>query len=210
MSISINLINSEITRCKSIRFALISLFVDASSLGNLSMITRYGTDAATLYYFEKCLEDAIKFERTQTYINDVIYKIREYINVYNVQSSVDYFTSKYANLVCPTVINIPGTIVNPEASIVNNITNNLTIISGGIVEDLSQSLTVSTLGQTEIEVPFDINTIDKDSVNLTINGDDPVYTLTGEGYHIEDTTLIWHNTAYRLRPDMQIVIKWRK
>lgn len=207
MSISINVINTELQRCKSIRYTLISLFVDASIMGNLSLIHKYSNEASILYYFEKCLESAIQFERSDNYINDIIYKIREFINVENINSVIDYFNTKYQNSYCIIINSIPGTNVNPDNQNPVNITNIYNTINSE-VDFKHTSLSISTIGQTEIELPFNVDNVDISTIFLEVQGDDPTYTTTGNGYHIEGNTLIWHN-EYRLRPLMQITIKWR-
>ncbi|MFA5395129.1 MAG: hypothetical protein WC346_03840 [Methanogenium sp.] len=183
------------------------MFVDASIMGNLSLIHKFSNEVSILNYFEKCLESSIYFERDDNYINDIIYKIREFINIEGIQSVIDYFTTKYPNFSCTIIDSIPGTIINPEHDTSINITNVYNTINNEV--DFEHiPLSVSVIGQTEIELPFDVDNVDVSTIFLEVQGDDPTYTATGNGYHIEGTTLIWHN-EYRLRPGMQITIKWR-
>ena len=76
-----------------------------------------------------------------------------------------------------------------------------------------QNLTplITADGQTEItglEFNLGDNTVDVDSIRLEVQGDDTVYSTTGEGYHIIGTTLYWHH-FYDLKVGMQVAIKWR-
>lgn len=201
-------INDELTRCINIRYSLIILFLDATLYGYANRIYRSVKDIMTLYALEKALYNAVYYGFDETEINNLIYKIREYLGILNYDSKVDYFLLKYPSLECPTEIDgiyaepctpAPVSPEIPKSGIIENTYWNTQDLSDDIVAD----------GQTTITgLNFDISTIDIDTVLLTVQGDDSFYTISGEGYHIVGTTLYWHS-FYDLKVGMNVVIKWR-
>jgi len=80
----------------------------------------------------------------------------------------------------------------------------------GNTEWKSKNLVITSDGQTTIpDIGFDIANVDIDTIRLEVQGDDSVYSTTGDGYHIVGSTLYWHH-FYDLKIGMQVAIKWRE
>ena len=205
-------IEYELLRCINIRYSLIILCLDATIYGYANRIYRSVKDIMTLYALEKALYNAVYYDFTDTEIENIIYKIREFLGMLSYVSKVDYFLTKYPGLDCGTDVttpytkptDIPGS--NENTIIVNN--NNTVDNTEWHTTDLTPKITVD--GQTVIpDIGFNISDIDIDTVLLQVQGDDSYYTVSGEGFHIVGTTLYWHS-FYDLKVGMQIVIKWRE
>lgn len=208
----------ELTRCINIRYALIELYLDASIFGYASRMYQSIKDIMTLYVLEKSLYNAIYYNFDETEVETLIYKIREYLGILNYGSNVDYFITKYPGITTPAVtpdnIHTPGD--GEGNTIITNITNtypttiierNTTISSDFLSQDLTSLITVD--GQTTIEgLNFTIGDVDPDILLLEVQGDNPNYSLAGDGYHIEGNILHWHN-FYDLKVGMQVKIRWK-
>ena len=59
-----------------------------------------------------------------------------------------------------------------------------------------------------IMIYFNINNVDVDAVFLEVQGDNPDYGVN-KAYHMVGNTLYWHN-FYTLKPNMQILIRWKE
>jgi len=220
--ISTTRINNELLRCTNIRYKLIELYSDASFTGHISYLHKYAKDVMTLYSLEKALYNAVYYNFEQGEIENIIYKIREYLNALDIKSNVDYFSIRYPNLIC--ISDDDGSYVNPGPGPGNNDgsdgedgqdgedgTTTIVFKNGEIVETnwRSQMLNITSDGQTQIpNLNFNISDVDIDTVLLEVQGDDPDYTVTGNGYHIVGNTLYWHN-FYDLKVGMIVKIRWR-
>lgn len=204
-------INTELLRCINIRYKFIELYTDSVLTGQLSLIHKYAKDILTLNALEKALSKAVYYSFTETEIELLISNIREYVHALELNSIVDYFTIKYPNMPCPTNIQFP--FAEPNTDNVQDTTDNTTDDFLKSVETStewrSQILSITSNGQTTITgLNFSIGNVDVDSVLLEVQGDDPDYTTTGDGYHIIGSTLYWHN-FYDLRVGMVVKIRWR-
>lgn len=199
--------NFELTRCINIRYALIQLYVDSSIFGYASRMYQCVKDIMTLYGLEKALYNAIYYNFDENDIEIIIYKIREYLGIINYISNIDYYVIKY-----PIPIPIIGS--SDEYTTINNyITDNInnTYNTYNTEDWFSQNLTslVISDGQIIIEgLDFNIVDIDMDTLILEIQGDNPEYSLSENGYHVIGTTLYWHN-FYDLKIGMQIKVRWK-
>lgn len=222
--ISTTRITYELNRCTQIRYNLIELFMDASIWGYANRMYKSAKDVMTVYALEKALYNAVYYDFTETNIEDLIFKIREYLGMVNYVSKVDYFLARYPNIVCP--INPDGPYIEDGDGEGNDVTNITNIINNyypttyitnkyTVVDDTQwhrQELTplITVDGQTTIAgLEFNINEVDIDTLRLEVQGDDSHYTTTGIGYHIVGTTLHWHS-FYDLKVGMQVTIKWRE
>jgi len=214
--ISTTRINYELLRCINIRYKIIELYTDAILIGHITYIHKYAKDVMTLYALEKALYNAVYYNFNQSEIEDIIYKIREYINALDINSRVDYFTTRYPSVICITDDNGPYV----DTSSPDSGTGDEDGYDGSDGDDLkdgtipltnwrSQMITISENGQTVIpNLNFNIGDVDIDTVLLEVQGDDPDYTTTGNGYHIIENTLYWHN-FYDLKIGMVVKIRWR-
>lgn len=197
----------ELTRCINIRYSLIQLYVDSSIFGYASRMYQCIKDIMTLYGLEKALYNAIYYNFDENDIETLIYKIREYLGIIDYISNVDYYVTKYPSI-------IPPNDESDDFTTINNtyITNNTNITNITNTEDwFSQPLTDFILvdGQLTIEdLDFNINDIDMDTLILEVQGDNPEYSLSENGYHVVGTTLHWHN-FYDLKVGMQIKVRWK-
>lgn len=203
--------NYELARCLNIRYALIELFLDSSFVGSAKRIYRSAKDIFTLYALEKTLYNAILYNLTETQVEDAIFKIREFLGILNYESKVDYFNYKYPDIVCSSDVNQPFN--TPTESVPETPTDNTK--SGYNEEEwYTQNLTslITADGQTTISsINFVITdpSIDVDSVFLEVQGDNPPYATSGEGWHMVGNILYWHH-FYDLKIGMQVLIRWRK
>lgn len=211
----------ELNRCANIRHNLIELFIDSSIWGYSHRLHKSVKDVMTLYGLEKALFNAVRYNFSETKIEALIYKIREYLGMLKYVSRVDYFLARYPNVHCSADTNAPYT--KPKDCCKGDVTNIInqyyptTYIyeksaTLKYTEWISQELTplITEDGQTTITpLNFDISKVDIDTLRLEVQGDDSHYTTTGEGYHIIGNTLYWHS-FYDLKVGMQVTIKWRK
>ena len=207
--ISSTRINTELARCLNIRYSLIEMFLDSCHVGSAKRIYRSAKDVLTLYALEKTLYNYLLYSFTETEIEDIIFKIREYLGILTYTSRVDYFAVRYPEIECPSDITSPFVKSDnvPSGGTGGNIINEY---DDWYTQDLTAKITVD--GQTQIAgINFDIDdvTIDKDTLFLEVQGDNPPYKTTGEGWHMVDTTIYWHH-FYDLKVGMQVLIRWRK
>lgn len=205
--ISTTRINDELTRAVNIRYALLELYIDATIVGSANRIYKSIKDVMTLYALEKALYHAVFYEFSDTNIELLIYKIREYIGVLSYTSSINYFEYKYPSLQCPT--DSGGGIIPPYIPATPG------VIPSTTTEWFSQNLTplITVDGQTTItglNFSIDNPNIDIDTILLEVQGDDPKYTADAgaDGWHMESNTLYWHH-FYELKVGMQVKIRWR-
>jgi hypothetical protein len=194
--------------------------MDASIWGYANRIYKSVKDIMTLYALEKALFNAVSYNFTETQIETLIFKIREFLGMINYTSRVDYFLARYPSLECSN--EKEGPYVSPGdgsggdiTNIINNyypttyITEKSSIIDN--TEWYSQNLTPLIVSDGQVTISnlnFNIADVDIDSVLLEVQGDDPEYTVSGQGYHIVGSTLHWHN-FYDLKIGMQVKIRWR-
>ena len=213
--ISTTRINEALTRALNVRYALIELYVDATMFGAANRIYRTAKDIFTLYALEKALNNAVLYNFDETDIETLIFKIREYIGALRYVSNIDFFGYKYPSIKCPVVI---GTYVKPgdgEGNDVGDITviNYTTIIeeSDWLTQDLSGLITDGATTISPISFNIDDTSIDRDTIMLEVQGDDPKYTTNenADGWHMVGNVLHWHH-FYDLKAGMQVIIRWRK
>lgn len=210
MNISTSIINMDLLRARNIRYNLLFIYAEALFKGNISLIHSIARDVSMLYILESALTNCIIFKRDDNFVNDASFKIREYMNAINIGHYVDYYNDTYLCTLCPNYESIlPG--VNTTNIYNSNTNTNVTnIYEVNYSSDwLSQVLTVIEEGQTVIPgLTIDLATADMDTIILEVQGDNPAYTTSGNGYHIANKILYWHD-AYRLRPNMQIKLRWK-
>lgn len=217
--ISTTRIEEELTNAINVRYALIQLYIDASIFGYAKRMYRCIKDIMTLYALEKALNNALYYNFDETEVELLIYKIREFIGMINYVGSIDFWLTKYPSLKCPVIT--PTKYTTPcqgggtTTTIINNTYPMSTVYIKSITIDntewISQDLTplVTANGQTTIAgLGFNVQDIDIDTIILEVSGDNPKYSLTGDGYHIVGNTLYWHN-FYDLTTTLSIVIRWR-
>jgi len=214
MNISTSLIADEVLRLINLRYNLLYLYTDFVLKGNINMMHSLARDISMINIIEHTLTDSIDtdvdFEYTDTFVSDTLAKGREYLSAQYLVSYVDYFNDTFACIACPNFQSvIPGIIIN-NTDIINNIINQGDINNTYYSTDWeSQELSVTTLGQTTITgIRLDHTNTDPDTIILEVQGDNPKYTTSGNGYHIANNILYWHDT-YRLRPNMQIKLRWK-
>ena len=214
--ISTTRITDALTRALNVRYALIELYVDASTRGVANRMYKTIKDVFTLYALEKALSNAILYNFSDTDIETLIFKIREYIGILGYVSNVDYFEYKYPNVLCPTVI---GPYVKPGDGNGGDLTTTINQIYNTTIIDPSewftQNLTplITADGITVIgplNFTIDNPSIDQDTIMLEVQGDDPKYTtnVSADGWHMVGNMLYWHN-FYDLKVGMQMKIRWR-
>lgn len=62
---------------------------------------------------------------------------------------------------------------------------------------------------TELTLPFDLSSVDEDSIRITVNDNDPIHMVApeAEGVHIVGSTLYWH-TYYNLKAGDNVFIQY--
>jgi hypothetical protein len=216
-------ITDELNRCINIRYNLIELYIDATIWGYANRIYRTVKDIMTLYALEKTLYNTSLYSYTDTQIENIIYKIREYLGILNYTSKVDYFLSRYPSVACPSTFK--GPYIEPKFGstsdityVINNFYPTSYITEKSVIIDntewFKQELTSLILldGQTTITpLDFNVANVDIDTLRLEVQGDDSHYNtdISKDGYHIVSNTLHWHS-FYDLKVGMQVTIKWRK
>lgn len=204
--VSTTRINEALTSAVNIRYSILELFVDATIFGSANRIYKSIKDVMTLYALEKALYNAVYYNFTDTQIELLIFKIREYIGILNYTSTVSYFEYKYPALYCPSDSTSTVPVYNPNIPTTSPV---------GDSEWFSQNLTdlITVDGQTVISgLNFVIENplIDIDTVLLEVQGDDPKYTdnISVDGWHMVGNVLHWHN-FYDLKVGMQMKVRWR-
>ena len=170
-------LNQAISLGKQINSYLCSAKIDAYGEGNAVSADKYCLDYITV----KAMIDILEFynlvgedsELTQTQLSDAIYKINEYD--YALLLDIDDFAVQ----------------VGSESDALGSGNSVIVIGSGGTTLPTPHvySFVVATNNQTVFVLPFNVSSIDTDSLYLTLNSaSNPIF---GVDYTIAGTQMTW-------------------
>ena len=194
-------LNSEIDLSKRVYLYYFDKMADNLSIGSDKYIPWY-KDLCVLYYLCEGLI-SIKSINNKFYIGDsevneddlalLSSSVREYINydirdiVYTELDTLGNVKDYILPITPPTIVTYQG--FNQDWR---------SIIIDVLVDD------VATL-----TLPFDISSVDPDSIRITVGDNDPIHLVlpNQEGAHIIGTTLYWH-TYYNLKAGDRVFIQY--
>ncbi len=204
-------IEYEISRGEDIISNCTELLADAYLLGKQPKIIEYTNVLCIIGVSVAYLKYSYIADLSHQRIINAIYIIREFIKYGRIKPTVDYFElfnietcigENSTDQITPGGHdpNEPTTdpddqpiIINPEPDIT--------------MDFRKYTIPITSDGQTQFTMPFNISNVDVDYISLRVGGDDPAYTRNGVGYHMEGTTLYWHGD-YPLRTEYKAIISY--
>jgi len=200
---------AEIARADALISNTTILLADSYLMGYQHAIFEYTNVLSIVKIAREYLNYSLSNIVDNTTLVNAMNVIREYLDYGTIKSTVDYFLL-YSIVQCEGETN--DSQINPKGHSIDISDSVPSVDPETKTEQMDFKkyklpIDISEVDKILFVMPFDVADIDVDSITMTVGGDNPKYTTTGSGYHMEGTNLHWHGD-YPLRYTYDVIVKY--